>query len=195
MEIGSDAHWIVRGRLLASRAPRDPRELASLARAGVTHVLSLVESEDEERWSEGAGLRFVSSRMDEMGSPSSESVRDAVSRLLLALRSSDSACVLVHCHAGVGRAGVVSAAYLGVMAGLTPEEAVAEVRQRRPGALWSQDKEVAVEDFLRAFSEGRVRLEGEHPCPKCERRITHPGGPCFRCSGVRSLDVFLGVGN
>ncbi|MDE1821590.1 MAG: dual specificity protein phosphatase family protein [Euryarchaeota archaeon] len=194
MKIGADAHWIVRGRLLASRAPHDLSEMRSLAQEGVTHVLSLVDATEEEGWSSDAGLEYQESKMDEMGSPSVAQVQEALSRVLGALRSGNDRCVLVHCHAGIGRAGVVAAAFLGTVAGLTPEEAVSEVRHRRPGALWSQDKEVAVEEFLRAFAEGKVRLEGEHPCPRCETRILHPR-LCFRCSGATDLDAFLGAGS
>ncbi len=195
MEIGSDAHWIVRGRLLASRAPRGEPEVRALAQEGVTHILSLVENRDEPDWVREAGVEYLQSRMSEMGSPGPAEIRRALVQVLGALASAERNCVLVHCRAGVGRAGVVAAAYLGVSAGLTPEEAIREVRERRPGALWSQDKEVAVEDFLREFSSGRLRLEGERSCPRCETRILSPQLLCFRCSGAKTLDTYLGVGS
>ncbi|KAK6042785.1 hypothetical protein COOONC_19711 [Cooperia oncophora] len=48
--------------------------------------------------------------------------------------------VAVHCHAGHGRTGMVIAACLMLVRGVTPREAVAIVRQKRPGSVQSTDQ-------------------------------------------------------
>ncbi|XGW27413.1 hypothetical protein V3C99_007760 [Haemonchus contortus] len=48
--------------------------------------------------------------------------------------------VAVHCHAGHGRTGMVIAACLMLVRGLTPREAVDVVRQKRPGSVQSSDQ-------------------------------------------------------
>ena len=65
--------------------------------------------------------------------------------------------VAVHCGAGLGRTGTVLAAYF-VAQGLAPKEAVAKVRDLRPGSVETADQERAIEAFARRFA--RVR-EGE----------------------------------
>ncbi|PIO72253.1 dual specificity phosphatase, catalytic domain protein [Teladorsagia circumcincta] len=48
--------------------------------------------------------------------------------------------VAVHCHAGHGRTGMVIAACLMLLRGMTPREAVDFVRQKRPGSVQSSDQ-------------------------------------------------------
>ncbi|KAK6013561.1 dual specificity phosphatase, catalytic domain protein [Ostertagia ostertagi] len=48
--------------------------------------------------------------------------------------------VAVHCHAGHGRTGMVIAACMMLLRGMTPREAVDFVRQKRPGSVQSSDQ-------------------------------------------------------
>jgi predicted protein tyrosine phosphatase len=52
--------------------------------------------------------------------------------------------VLVHCHAGIGRTGMMAAAYWMRRAGLAAPEAVARIRQARPGAVERQEQHAAL---------------------------------------------------
>ncbi len=54
--------------------------------------------------------------------------------------------VAVHCLMGQGRTGTVLAAYL-IRAGMSAEEAIAELRTRCPGALSSPSQEAALRRF------------------------------------------------
>ncbi len=58
-------------------------------------------------------------------------------------------CV-VHCLAGIGRTGTILAGYLIVEEGLTPSQAVEEVRRVRPGAVQT----VKQHEFLWRLEEG-----------------------------------------
>jgi len=53
----------------------------------------------------------------------------------------------VHCHAGLGRTGVICAGYLIFVKGLTSEEAKMIVRRNRPGSLQTRSQLQAVDDF------------------------------------------------
>lgn len=57
--------------------------------------------------------------------------------------------VAVHCHAGLGRTGLVIACFLVFSEGLTPTGAVARVRRGRPGALQTPDQVAFVSVFER----------------------------------------------
>lgn len=190
MKLGEDAHWVLKGRLLVSRAPRSQAELESCARLGITHVLSLVEVGQEERWARAAGLRLLSCPIEEMGAPSVGQVALAVA-VVASVLSSPKNGLLLHCHAGVGRSGVVAASYIGATAGIGAEEATHAVRSRRPAALWSPDKLASVEQYLEAFASGTVSTEGAQPCKKCGTRVLRPATRCYRCSRLLSLDAFF----
>lgn len=192
MEIGQDAHWVLKGRLLISRAPRSRSELEACARQGITHVLSLVEAGQEQAWARDAGLRLLSYPIEEMGPPPVAQVAAAVG-IVASVLSSKKNALLLHCHAGVGRSAVVAAAYIGATSGIGPAEAVEAVRSRRPIALWSPDKVASVEEYLVAFASGGVGTEGAQACRKCGARVLKPSVRCYRCSGLLSLDVFFGL--
>lgn len=192
MEIGQDAHWVLKGRLLISRAPRSRAELEACARMGITHVLTLVEPGQEQVWAREVGLRLLAVPIEEMGSPSVAQVGLAVA-VVASVLSSRKNTLLLHCHAGIGRSAAVTASYIGATAGIGPEEAVNAVRSRRPAALWSPDKVAAVEEYLRAFADGTVSMEGAQPCKKCGVRILRPSQRCYACSRLLSLDAYFGL--
>ena len=56
--------------------------------------------------------------------------------------------VVVHCGAGLGRTGVVLAAYL-VNKGQTAQNAMARVRRLRPGSIETDEQADAVVEFAR----------------------------------------------
>jgi len=58
----------------------------------------------------------------------------------------DGARVLVHCYAGLGRAGSVAALML-IGMGFAPPDAIALVRAARPGAIQTRDQERYVRQF------------------------------------------------
>ena len=57
--------------------------------------------------------------------------------------------ILLHCAAGLGRAGTIAGRLL-IGAGKSPEDAIGEIRRARPGAIESKSQE----DYLRSLTPG-----------------------------------------
>jgi atypical dual specificity phosphatase len=57
--------------------------------------------------------------------------------------------VAVHCFAGMGRTGMLLAAYLVSCGGLSGDDAIKRIRELRPGSIETSDQEDAVRKFAR----------------------------------------------
>lgn len=126
-----DLCWLRPGFAVGSRPYEGQR--AAIRDLGIDTVISLHEPNAGEAaaW-RALGVRFLAFPTNdwiEIPGGRFTEVVDAVVRLRERGRT-----VLLHCLAGVNRAPTVAAAVLCRIEGLSPEEAVAAVRARRPGA-------------------------------------------------------------
>lgn len=149
------------GKLGVSRTPGSagrPRDvdLDGFLAAGVDTVYCLQQEHEfgllpepetlEERAAavQSRGMRFVHAPIVDMDVPSPDRLAamvDEVQSELAAQRT-----IVVHCWAGLGRAGTVVACTL-VARGLTAQLAVARLRSLRPGAVQSLVQERAIRAF------------------------------------------------
>ncbi len=84
---------------------------------------------------------------------------EATSRLVARVleRLAAGRMVIVHCHGGIGRSGMITACAL-VGAGVEPGRAVEIVREARPGAATAPGQEEFVHEFGRAWRRGTARV-------------------------------------
>jgi atypical dual specificity phosphatase len=149
--------WVEKPLLAALGRPAAPEDLAWLRRQGVEVLLSLTEERPPRDWADEAGLLVYHVPLEDMEAPSQEQLDRAVSAILKAHESRMP--VAVHCGAGLGRTGVVLAAYL-VARGASAQSAVAKVRRLRPGSVETEEQGEAVEAFARR-RKGRGADKGE----------------------------------
>ncbi len=134
-----------------SRSP-ELEEAEDLASAGISRVSCLQEAGElawfghtmlERRWAmERAGMVFVHEPVEDFAAPTLAQVRRVV-----AMMGPGSTGVLVHCQAGLGRAGTMAAC---APVGFGVHGAISMVRHLRPGAVQSE----AQERCVAAFAEG-----------------------------------------
>lgn len=67
--------------------------------------------------------------------------------------------VVIHCMGGLGRTGLVAAALLVYSTELTPTEAIATVRQARPGTIQTREQEQFISDFHQFLQIQRSAVE------------------------------------
>lgn len=139
--------WLLPGRLAGSGRPGLLAPLADDARfirdVGFHLVVDLTDRPPVDPDELGvAVLRFP---IPDMGIPTPRAA-DALCRRILA--ESERGPVLVHCHAGLGRTGLVLACCL-VTLGAAPDDALARVRALRP--LYVQSR--AQQQFIRHYAD------------------------------------------
>jgi atypical dual specificity phosphatase len=139
--------WIVKPLVAAMAQPESEEDLDWLRQQGIEVLISLTEDPPRRDWVEGAGLLLVHVPVTDMEAPTQEQLETCVSAIERA--NANQMGVAVHCGAGLGRTGVVLAAYF-VRQGTNARDAIAQVRKLRPGSVETEEQADAVHQFARA---------------------------------------------
>ncbi len=129
-----------------------PADAAVLRAAKLDHVICLLEAR-ELSWSEetfelrrlsmeAVGLQFHSVPFEDFTAPSSSDMEAILAIVKPALSRGER--TLLHCMAGLGRAGTACACVL-VDQGMKAADAISLVRWVRPGAIQSESQEAFIE--------------------------------------------------
>jgi atypical dual specificity phosphatase len=143
--------WIDKPLLAGLAQPEADEDLAWLRRQGIEVLISLTEDPPRRDWVDDAGLLVFHVPMEDMEAPTQEQLDRCVSAIAKA--NEKRMGVAVHCGAGLGRTGVVLAAYL-VHQGSRAREAIARVRKLRPGSIETDEQADAIVEFAKRRQAG-----------------------------------------
>ena len=146
--------FLALSRSPGSAQPSLQHDLELIERAHITHIICLQEafefdlideSLDSRRQAiESLGIVFTHEPIEDFNAPTVAQVKRILEIIMHHRHLSQKE--LVHCQAGLGRAGTIAACAL-CQQGFDPQGAIAMVRYIRPGAIQSQ----AQEDFVTQF--------------------------------------------
>ncbi|HJZ48411.1 MAG TPA: dual specificity protein phosphatase [Roseiflexaceae bacterium] len=105
-----------------------PRQWPALRELGIRAVLSL-QAEREDTFHGSPPERALRLLVPDFHAPTVEQIHEAVAFIQAA--HAEQLPVLVHCHAGVGRASLTASAFL-IASGMSHSEAFAQIRRARP---------------------------------------------------------------
>ena len=144
--------WLIKGALAGSGRPTSAGEVEWLRKRGVKAIVTMTEDPLPAGWV--AGLDYLHVPTVDLTAPTVEGTDAAVAFIRERVERGEPA--MVHCAAGLGRAGTILACYLVRHEGMAADEAVEAVRERRPGSIQSDEQERAVEYYERHVASNRA---------------------------------------
>lgn len=143
--------WLIDGSLAGSGRPTSAGEVEWLRERGVKAVVTMTEDPLPAGWVEGVDYLHVPTI--DLTAPTVEGTDAAVA--FIREHVERGAPAMVHCAAGLGRAGTILACYLVRHEGMSAADAIRTVRERRPGSIQSDEQERAVEYYERHAAPDR----------------------------------------
>jgi atypical dual specificity phosphatase len=146
MSLPNGFTWVDKPHLAAMARPSDADDLVWLRRQGIELLISLTEDPPRRDWVNDAGLLVMHVPVEDMEAPTQGQLDRCVSAIERA--NGQGMGVAVHCGAGLGRTGVILAAYF-VAKGVSAQNAIGKVRRLRPGSIETDEQADAVVEFAR----------------------------------------------
>jgi hypothetical protein len=144
---GMDITWVT-DRIAVGGGIWNADNMATVSRAGITHVIDMQIEFDDTPLARPYGIAVCWNPVDDDFEPKpAEVFRRGVEFALAALEEKD-AKLYIHCAAGVHRAPMMTLALLGVM-GWTVEDAMDLIEGRRAAADFAEVYVRSVENFLK----------------------------------------------
>lgn len=132
--------WLIEEKLAGSGMPTSYDELEWILNQGVKSIVTMTENALPENWVK---------EIDYLHVPTPDFTAPDMERIDLAVdfiheQISDNQSVMVHCAAGMGRAGTILACYLVKYQNFSAQDAITKVREERPGSIQSEVQELAI---------------------------------------------------
>ena len=142
--------WVTPGKLAGHAAPQTLRDLTWLRDQGIGALVRMAEESQVASDSQIRELGFIDCHevVPDFQAPTQAQIKKVMAFIEKNIASGIP--VGVSCGAGYGRTGTIIACYL-VRIGFDAEDAMAEIRKKRPGSIETDGQESAVRAYARAL--------------------------------------------
>ncbi len=132
--------WVIDEELAGSGMPMSHDEFEWILKQGVSSIVTMTEDALPEDWTRRIDYLHVPT--PDMGAPGIDEIDSATEFIHDQIREKKP--VMVHCAAGLGRAGTILACYHVRYMGYSGLDAVEKIRRQRHGSIQSQVQETVI---------------------------------------------------
>lgn len=141
--------WLVDLELAGSGLPTTYDEFGWVLQQGVKAIVTMTESPLPAGWVRD--VDYLHLPTPDLAAPSARDIEAAVGFIHEHIRGRRP--VMVHCAAGLGRAGTILACYLIKHGRCTADEAISRIRKTRPRSIQSRAQEIAVSFYAKSVRD------------------------------------------
>ena len=135
--------WLIEEKLAGSGMPTSFDEFEWLKNQGVKSIVTMTENALPENWTQSIDYLHVPT--PDFTAPDMDRIESAVDFMHEQIKNDNP--VMVHCAAGMGRAGTILACYFVKYKKFTADDAIKKIRSERPGSIQSEVQELAIGFF------------------------------------------------
>jgi len=135
--------WLIEEKLAGSGMPTSFDEFHWIVNQGVKSIVTMTENSLPNEWVQSIDYLHVPT--PDLTAPDMDRIESTVDFINEQINNDQP--VMVHCAAGMGRAGTILACYFVKYKKLTAEKAIKKIRNERPGSIQSEVQELAIGFF------------------------------------------------
>ena len=135
--------WLIEEKLAGSGMPTTFDEFHWIVNQGVKSIITMTENSLPDEWVQSIDYLHVPT--PDLTAPDMDRIESTVDFINEQINKGQP--VMVHCAAGMGRAGTILACYFIKYKKLTAEKAIEKIRRERPGSIQSEVQELAIGFF------------------------------------------------
>jgi len=137
--------WLIDDQLAGSGLPTSFDEIEWILKQGVKSIVTMTENSLPEQWT--TNIDYLHVPTPDFTAPDMEKIDMAVD--FIHQNITQNQAVMVHCAAGLGRAGTILACYFVKYKKYSAKEAITKIRKERPGSIQSETQELAITFYER----------------------------------------------
>lgn len=132
--------WLIEEKLAGSGIPTSFDEFDWILNQGVKSIVTMTENSLPNNWIKE--INYLHVPTPDLTAPDMDKIDLAVEFINEQIKNDQS--VMVHCAAGMGRAGTILACYFVKYKKLSAVQAIKKIRDQRPGSIQSEVQELAI---------------------------------------------------
>jgi len=132
--------WLIEEKLAGSGIPTSFYEFEWLLNQGIKSIVTMTENALPDNWVENIDYLHVPT--PDLTAPDMDKIDLAVDFIREKIKNNQA--VMVHCAAGMGRAGTILACYFVKYEKFSATDAINKIRVARPGSIQSEVQELSI---------------------------------------------------